>query len=124
MGLTQKGDFEKTERFLNKLSKKEHFKLIEKYAQLGVEALKEATPKRTGKTSESWSYEIEQKGDDVIIHWNNSNDQDHVNIAMIIQTGHGTRQGYYVEGVDYINPALAPVFLNLADKVWKEVSMK
>lgn len=119
---TQKGDFKKTEKFLNKASKVEYFRKLEKYAREGVKALSAATPVDTGKTAASWSYEIRQTKGSASIYWTNSNVNKGVPIAIILQYGHGTNNGGYVQGVDYINPALRPVFERLAEETWKEVT--
>ena len=119
---TVKGDFKKTSDFLKALKERRQFRILEKYAQRGVDALREATPKRTGLTSESWSYEIEQTPKSIVISWTNSNFNQGVPIALVIQYGHGLPKGGYVKGVDYINPAMQPIFDELADQVWKEVS--
>lgn len=119
---TVKGDFKKTSDFLKALKERRQFKILEKYAQKGVDALREATPKRTGLTSESWSYLIEQSPSKITISWTNSNFNQGVPIALVIQYGHGLPRGGYVKGVDYINPAMQPLFDELADQVWKEVS--
>ena len=119
---TVKGDFKKTSDFLKALKERRQFKILEKYAQKGVDALREATPKRTGLTSESWSYEIEQTPKSIVITWTNSNFNQGVPIALVIQYGHGLPNGGYVKGIDYINPAMQPLFDELADQVWKEVS--
>lgn len=118
----QKGDFSKTENFLNKISKKSYYRNLKKYAEQGVAALASATPRDTGKTADSWSYEIKQTKDSATIYWTNSNMNKGVNIALIIQYGHGTRGGGYIQGIDYINPALKPIFNKLAEDVWKEVT--
>lgn len=116
-----KGDFKRTDNWLKKLLKRDYKSLMEKYAQEGVEALAAATPVDSGKTATSWSYEITQNDGEIIIAWNNSNINKHVNIALIIQYGHGTRNGGWVQGVDYINPALKPIFDKMANAAWKEV---
>ena len=118
---THKGDFNNTERFIRKALNREFYKNLEKYGERGVEALKAATPVRTGKTADSWDYEIERKGDRIKIAWTNSNINKGRQIAVLIQYGHGTRNGGYVEGVDYINPSMRKVFQQIADDVWKEV---
>ncbi len=118
---THKGDFNNTERFIRKALNREFYKNLEKYGERGVEALKAATPVRTGKTADSWDYEIERKGDRIKIVWTNSNINKGRQIAVLIQYGHGTRNGGYVEGVDYINPSMRKVFQQIADDVWKEV---
>lgn len=118
----QKGDFRKTDRFLKKLGNGDYLKGFQRFGEAGVKALQEATPKDTGLTALSWSYSIEKTKNGLGISWNNSNINDGVNIAIIIQYGHGTSSGYYVEGVDYINPALKPVFDALAKDAWEEVT--
>ena len=117
-----KGSFKPTMSFLRKAKDADFLKDLNKYGQMGVQALKEATPKRTGKTSESWSFEIHGSGSEISIVWTNSNVNKGVNIAVIIQYGHGLRNGGYVKGIDYINPALRPIFDEIADSVWKEVT--
>lgn len=115
------GNFKRTDDWLKKILRRDYKSLMIKYAQEGVKALSAATPVDTGKTATSWSYEITQKDDEVVISWNNSNVQDYVNIALIIQYGHGTRNGGWVQGRDYINPALQPIFDKMANAAWKEV---
>ena len=94
------------------------------YAQMGVDALKSATPVDTGKTADSWYYEIHKSISGITIRWCNSNINEGVPIAVILQYGHGTGTGGYVEGTDYINPAIKPIFDEIADAVWKEVTNK
>ena len=116
------GDFSKTKNSLKKLKNVSELETLEKYGQLGVEALRAATPKKTGKTANSWDYEIVKEGDKASIYWTNSNINKNVNIAFILQYGHGTKQGTYVQGIDYINPAMRPVFESIANDAWKEVT--
>ena len=118
----QKGDFSKTEKFLNSISKKLYYRNLQKYAEQGVAALASATPIDSGETANSWGYEIRQTKNSVSIYWTNSNVNKGVPIAVIIQYGHGTRNGGYVQGRDYINPAIRPVFDKIAENVWKEVT--
>ena len=115
------GDFSKTLKSMEKLKEFVHKGNLDKYGQMGVDALKQATPRRTGKTAESWDYEIVAENNKVSIYWTNTNINNGVNIAVILQYGHGTRSGRYVQGIDYINPAMKPVFEDIADKAWKEV---
>lgn len=119
--IKQKGDFKKTEKFLKKTFGSDYKTILAKYGEQGVAALSAATPRDTGKTASSWSYEIIQNGSSLSVVWNNSNVNQGVNIAVILQYGHGTRTGGYVVGIDYINPALRPIFDSLADAAWKEV---
>ncbi len=110
------------DHFLRKLVKKDRSQVLKKYAEDGVKALAAATPVDSGKTAESWGYEIEENDRGLTIYWTNSNVNKHVNIAIIIQYGHATGGGGWVEGRDYINPALRPIFDQMADALWKEVS--
>lgn len=122
IAIHSKGELQQTFRFLSKSKKRDFYKKLDDICQEGVEALAANTPRDTGKTSECWSYRIEDKGDTVSIFWINSNFNNYVNIALILQYGHGTGTGGYVTGIDYINPALKPIFDKLANKVWKEVT--
>lgn len=117
-----KGDFRKTENFFKNVSNGIKTHLLEQYAQEGVNALASATPKDSGVTAASWGYRIEQKNGNISIIWTNSNVNKGVNIAIILQYGHGTGTGGYVEGIDYINPAIRPIFDKISEKVWKEVT--
>ena len=119
--ITTKGDFNNTFRFLNKMSKFQINKILEKYGQMGVEALRSATPIDSGKTAESWGYEISVGKEGATIHWTNTNQNTGVYIAVILQYGHGTGTGGYVQGIDYINPAIRPVFDKIAEEAWMEV---
>ena len=110
------------DHFLRKLLKKDWSQVLKKYAEEGVQALSAATPVDSGKTAASWGYEIEETKSGLTIYWTNSNVNKHVNIAIIIQYGHATGSGGWVEGRDYINPALQPIFDQMADALWKEVS--
>lgn len=117
-----KGSFAKTEAFLKKASKMNIDSILNKYGSKGVEALKSNTPVDSGLTSESWSYEIQKTGNGYRIYWKNSNIVKGVPIAVILQYGHGTGTGGYVQGRDYINPALRPIFDEIANSAWKEVT--
>lgn len=116
------GDFSKTISFMNNARKAVNLKGIEKYAQQGVNTLKAATPYDTGKTASSWSYEIKRTNNSITIKFNNSNVVNGVPIAIILQYGHGTRNGGYVKGRDYINPAIQPIFDKITNDAWKEVT--
>ena len=120
--LFSRGNFNRTEKFLKKSMGDDYITVLSKYGQRGVEALSAATPKKTGKTASSWRYEIKQEGSSLSVIWSNSNINKNVNIAIILQYGHGTGWGGYVQGRDYINPALRPIFDELADMAWKEVT--
>lgn len=118
----QKGDFSKLNRYLERV--KEVVKLgdLDKYGRAGVAALASATPVDTGLTASSWYYEISNKNGSAMISFHNSNIQNGVPIAIILQYGHGTRNGGWVEGRDYINPAIRPIFDRIADDAWEEVT--
>lgn len=118
----QKGDFSKTEKFLKKSLGRDYRSVLEKYGRQGVAALSAATPVDTGSTASSWSYEIIQNDSGISVEWHNSNINRGVNIALILQYGHGTRNGGYVVGRDYINPALRPIFDDMANAAWREVT--
>lgn len=119
--LKQKGDFKNAEKFLEKASKPINKSIFDKYGEEGVIALQSNTPVASGLTASSWSYKINQNGTKIIIEWNNSNIKGGVSIAVILQYGHGTKNGGYVQGRDYINPALRPVFERISEEAWKEV---
>ena len=120
--VTHKGNFNNIERFLRKNQKIDIDHYLEKFGQAGVEALSKATPKDTGLTSESWYYRIDKDKDKTTITWCNSNTiDDWYNVAIGIQYGHGTVSGVYVQGVDYINPAMRTIFDELANQIWEEV---
>lgn len=121
ISITSTGDFKKTNRFLHRLMEWHFANKLDRYGEKGVEALKSATPVDTGNTSDHWSYEIIEEPGRTSIWWKNDNINKGVNIAVILQYGHGTRNGGYVEGIDYINPAIRPVFTEMADAIWKEV---
>ena len=118
----QKGDFSKLNRFLERA--KEAVKLgdLDKYGREGVAALASATPVDSSLTASSWYYEIEHQNGSVSITFNNSNINKGVPIAIILQYGHGTRNGGWVQGRDYINPAIQPIFDKIADAAWREVT--
>ena len=118
----QIGDFEKTNRYLKKLGNGDYLKGLNRFGEMGVKALSEATPKDSGETASSWSYRIIKNERSVIIEWDNSHLNDGVNVAILIQYGHGTGTGGYVSGIDYINPALKPVFDKIANDAWEEVT--
>lgn len=120
--IRHKGSFKNTEKFLTRAQKMQIRSILEKYGPIGVSALSQATPKDTGLTASSWGYSILLKRNNFYIRWNNTNSNKGVSIALILQYGHGTRGGGYVTGVDYINPAMKPVFEKIVDDLWKEVN--
>lgn len=120
---THQGDFKKTEKWLNAIKKKQIYSILDKYGQEGVELLKAATPKRTGATANAWSYRIEMEPNHVTIEWLNTNkgNDGKTPIALLIQLGHGTRNGGYVPPTDYINPAMKPLFDEIVQAIDKAV---
>lgn len=116
------GGFTKTERFLNRMKRREYLNVLDEFGRDGVQALRNATPVDSGATAEAWDYEIKRARDYTEIVWTNSNINDGVPIAVILQYGHGTGTGGYVQGRDYINPAIRPIFDKIAEKAWKVVT--
>lgn len=116
------GGFTKTERFLNRMKRREYLNVLDEFGRDGVQALRNATPVDSGATAEAWDYEIKRTRNYTEIVWTNSNVNDGVPIAVILQYGHGTGTGGYVQGRDYINPAIRPVFDKIAEKAWKVVT--
>ena len=118
----QKGDFSKLTKFLERAKESVNLGDLDKYGREGVAALSSATPVDTGLTANSWHYKIEQRSGSVSIVFYNSNIQNGVPIAIILQYGHGTRNGGWVQGRDYINPAIQPVFDKITEDAWREVT--
>ena len=118
----QKGDFSKLTRFLERAKNLVHLSDLDRYGREGVAALASATPVDTGKTAASWYYDIKINKESASITFNNSNIQNGVPIAIILQYGHGTRNGGWVEGRDYINPGIQPIFDKIAEEARKEVT--
>lgn len=119
--ITSEGDFSRTFKFLEKMKNLKVHQILEKHAKAGVAALAGATPVDSGLTASSWTYEIRVSGESATIDWINTNENRGVNIAVILQFGHGTGTGGYVQGRDYINPAMRPIFDRIAEEVWMEV---
>ena len=116
------GNFSNTNKFFEKMLAVAKTDFLEKYGQEGVKALSAATPTDTGDTANSWGYEIKRTNKGATISWFNTNVENGVNVAIIIQYGHGTRNGGWVEGRDYINPAMQSIFDAIAESAWKEVT--
>lgn len=120
--IRQKGSFNRTERYLRRLKEAELFATLNKFGSMGVVALSSATPVDSGITAGSWSYTIVQRRGYYSIRWHNSHDVDGTPLAVLLQYGHGTRNGGYVQGRDYIMPAMRPVFDKIAAEAWREVA--
>ena len=119
-----KGGWESTTSLLTKILNHRQFKVLDRFGKAGVAALQSATPVDTGTTASMWRYEIAEGRDGLTISFHNDNINQYVNIAIILQYGHGTGTGGWVEGRDYINPAIQPVFDEMAEELWKEVMGK
>ena len=124
ISLTSKGDFRKTEKFMKNARTKKLMSILKQYGEEGVAALMVATPLDTGRTASSWRYEIKVENNCIRLVFHNDNIQNGVPIAIILQYGHGTGTGGWVEGRDYINPAIQPVFDKIANSAWKEATIK
>ena len=118
----QKGDFSKLNNFLERIKGVVKMSNLDKYGEEGVKLLSNMTPKDSGKTASSWYYKIKRDNNSATISFLNSNINDGVPIAIILQYGHGTNNGGWVEGIDYINPVIQPFFNKIADEAWKEVT--
>lgn len=118
----QKGDFSKLDRYLERAKEAAKIGVLDKYGREGVAALSSATPVESGKTASSWYYKIKRQNGIISIDFLNSNINKGVPIAIILQYGHGTSTGGWVQGKDYINPAIQPIFDKIADAAWKEVT--
>ena len=118
----QKGDFSKLDRYFERVKEAARLSVLDKYGREGVAALESATPKDSGETASSWYYRIEHNKGVSSIGFYNSNVNKGVLIAIILQYGHGTGTGGWVEGRDYINPAIQPIFDRIVDDAWKEVT--
>lgn len=120
--IESQGEWKLTRNWFDRMTKLDLALIMNQFGKEGVSALAAATPSRSGLTSKSWNYEVTRKGNNWKITWTNSNVNKGANIAVLIQYGHGTRNGGYVVGRDYINPAIRPVFDKIARKAWKEVT--
>ena len=115
------GHFKDTLAFLDKHSRKDYQRIFRQYGELGVKALSSATPVDSGKTASSWEYRIKETQGTTTLEWHNTNVNDGVVVAVLIQYGHATQGGGYIQGYDFINPAIKPVMDKLAEDLWKEV---
>lgn len=122
ISFSSKGSFSKTEKFLSAMSRGDIFDTLNGFGREGVSALASATPKDSGETAGAWGFKVSKGSSRATIEWTNSHIVNGVPIAIILQYGHGTGTGGYVQGRDYINPAIKPVFDKIADKAWKVVT--
>lgn len=119
---TSSGSFQKTTSFLKFMQSNKIFNVLDRYGRIGVDALSRATPRETGETAESWTYAVTHSVGRHALNFYNTHSEDGVNIAVIIQYGHGTGTGGYVEGIDYINPVIRPLFDKILDDIWRQVT--
>ena len=122
ISFNHKGDFKKTEDFGKRVLNHNYRSILEQYARAGVSALSSNTPVDSGNTANAWSYEIREKKGSLRISWLNSNTHNGVPVAILIQYGHATKNGGYVQGRDFINPTLQPIFDKMANEIWREVT--
>lgn len=118
----QKGDFSKLTRYFERVKQAVHIGFLDKYGKRGVQALASATPQDTGRLASSWYYKIENNGKTVRLNFCNSDIENGAPVAIVLQYGHGTQNGGWVEGVDYINPTIRPIFDEIVEEAWKEVT--
>jgi hypothetical protein len=122
ISLSADGSFDSTERWLRSLQKLDISKIVQQAAQRGVDALARATPKESGRAASSWSYEVVKANGSITIGWKNSDIENGYPVALMIQYGHGTGTGGWIQGRDFINPAMRPIFDEIAETVWKAVT--
>jgi hypothetical protein len=123
INISQKGSFDRTERYFQRIQKTENlYAVLNKYGDMGVAALSAATPRDTGATADNWYYTIQKNDGYYSLRWHNRHRRNGIPIAVLIQYGHATRNGGFVQGIDYIMPAMRPVFDKIAADAWKEVT--
>ena len=122
IGVSSSGSTKRTQRFLNDLLSGDIYGDLSRYGQMGVDALARATPQDTGLTAGSWDYRIVEEGGQIGIVWVNLNEAGRSNVAIMLQYGHGTGTGGYVQGRDYINPAIQPIFDQIQNEVWRRIT--
>jgi hypothetical protein len=122
--VTVKGSFRNADAFLQRMKARSYLKQLEKFGAQGVVALRNATPVESGATADSWTYEIIERPGYFSIQWLNTHTEEpgHIPVAVLVQYGHGTRAGHFIAGLDYINPAMRPIFEQIAIDMWREVT--
>lgn len=121
ISVESKGGFDKTADFLTRVTKFNVTSTLRKFGQAGVDALSRLTPVETGETANSWGYRIKKERGGYVVEWYNTNVNQGAQVAVLIQYGHGTGTGGYVQGIDYINPAMRPIFDSIVNEIWREV---
>jgi len=122
LSITSSGSFRNTESFLKAMQKMDILQVLRKYGAQGAQALSNATPVNTGRAAASWNYEVGKEKGTYFIYWTNSDTENGFPVVIMLQFGHGTRNGGYVQGRDFINPAIRPIFDQIAEDVWKVVT--
>lgn len=122
MRIKQRGNFNKMETFLNRAKKFNPISLMHRYGQEGVNSLASATPKSSGETATSWDYRVVKDGSTYRLEWFNTHAPNGVRVALLLQYGHATRNGTWIEGKDYINPAIKPILDKISNDIWREVT--
>lgn len=117
-----KGSFKHFERFSHRVLHQDYLDILKVYADQGLQALRDATPENTGATADAWDYVIETGNGMTSLSYTNSHEENGLNVVILLVYGHGTRNGGYVQGIDFVSPALEPIFRDLADAMWKEVT--
>lgn len=119
--IKHKGDFSNTEKFMNRVLKRDYLNILAEYGKRGVNALSANTPAQSGKTADSWDYGIDVENGKVTLYWTNSNENEGVNIAILLIYGHGTQNGSYVQGINFVDPVMQPLFDQMARETWDRV---
>lgn len=120
--IKHRGSFKKSERFFKRALKRDYRSVLEDFGQIGVQLLHDHTPVDSGKTADSWDYHVVQGDGQITVYWTNSNENDGVNVAILLIYGHGLANGTYVEGNDFVTPAMRPLFEELSKRLWREVT--
>ena len=121
ISISNSGSFNKTDKFLKKMSENSIYSVLQKYGEIGVAELAAATPIHSGRTSNAWDYRVIIDRTNARVQWYNNNENQGFSVAIGLQYGHGTGTGGYVIGRDYINPTMRPIFDTIADQVWNEI---
>lgn len=119
----QKGKFSWPDKFERNYKKVKKSNLFDEYGKEGVQNLKKVSPKDTGRMSQSWFYKVSTEKYSTVLSFHNNDIENGCNVAIIVQYGHGTKNGVWIQGIDYINPSMAPVFEELCEKIWKEITL-
>ena len=122
VNLQASGSFKHTSSFFDRVLHRDFYRNLSKYGQQGVDALKSVTPIDTGETAASWTYSVYFNKDTIKISWYNNNQSERVPVVVLLQYGHATRDGRFIRGLDFVNPAIRPIFEEMSESIWKEVT--